>query len=184
MVKRRGREITDRRLAKHACNIHIRPRAALDTAVTGTLGPETLALGARHSRFVAEQTSARLPSTGTHEQQQRDADGDGCHQQHQVRGPRVAAAEHVRDRIQARLREVEQPREADHGAVDLAERGDAKHLGAVVRDHGVVERPVCDEQQDVGVRRERAVLDKAEHADRAGRQHQHRQHRQRRERVE
>lgn len=70
-------------------------------------------------------------------------------------------------RVEGGLEEIQQAGEADDEAVDLAEGVEAKHLGGVVGDGGVVEGPVEDEEGDVGVRGPEVGQD-AEDADGGG----------------
>lgn len=58
----------------------------------------------------------------------------------------------MRQRIQARLPQISHPGHTDHQAVHLPKRREAKHLGAVVRYSGVVQRPIQDEQHDIRAR--------------------------------
>lgn len=97
----------------------------------------------------------------THEQRQTEQDN--------IDGHRVVVESLVCGSIKRGLREVQQTCEANDEAVDFAKGGEAKDFGGVVagrkvshaseswraggnlRDGGVVERSVKDEQNDVGV---------------------------------
>jgi hypothetical protein len=66
------------------------------------------------------------------------------------------------------LRKVEQPRQTNNRAVDFPECLDAKNFSAIVRNNGIVEGAVSDEEDNVEVRGGVGVFDEPEDADSGG----------------
>lgn len=69
---------------------------------------------------------------GVHEHRQRDAEHRPRHGEEGVHGQRVVVQGAVGERVQGGLDELACSGDADHGAVDAAEGGEAEDFGGVV----------------------------------------------------